>query len=421
MSFLKKLLGGTFDDHFERGVSLFDAGEFGEAKLSLERALSKAKGAASGPVARARDLVRTCKIALARGKISDADATASSGDLESAVALLKDAREICAEPEILEAIQDRLKGYEAEDSRRLVEDAEEISEEELMTIIAGTWTDAQADEYAALPETFTTALIAAHDGDLDRAVEILEDIAGSPDLSGSPRYLLFELGKVLLMSQRPDRALERLDAFMALVDDDDDAREVRVTACDLRAGALVALERFDDAAEALRRATDIAPEDHTVFLKLGVFLRSRERYDASVGALEKARELMGQMHPDFTVIRELGFTYLAMDRKKDAMDCFKSVLEHLASRGEHSQFDPDTAVALARLHEERGEPMQAADIYRHLAVGYDTRHHFTYNLEAARLLQAARGSRDLVERYTARARELARTDEETAMVDALIQ
>ena len=33
------------------------------------------------------------------------------------------------------------------------------------------------------------------------------------------------------------------------------------------------------------------------------------------------------------------------------------------------------------------ELLQAADLYRHLALGYDTANHFTYNVEAARLLR----------------------------------
>jgi tetratricopeptide (TPR) repeat protein len=417
MSFFKMLFGGTFDSNFDEAKILFDDGHLGEAKLSLERALAKAKGVSEARVAAARGMVGECKLRLARQKIAEADEAAASGDLEGAVYLLKDAREICSDAEILEAIQGRFKRYEAEDTRRLVEEVDEISEDELMTIIAGTWTDAQAEEYAAMPESLREALISSHDGDHEKSVAILREILASGALTVSPRYLRFELGKELVLSKQYADALEMLDGFSKEVEDDDGAEEVRVAACDLKAAALSALERFDEAAEALRAASVITPEDHRVFLKLGIFLRSREKFESSVLALETARELMGQMQPDFTVIRELGFTYLAMGRKKEAMDCFKAVVEHLASRGEHDQFDPETTIALAALHEDLGEVVAAADLYRHLAVGYDTRNHFTYNLEAARLLKKAAKDFSLADRYLTRARELAATDEQRAKID----
>ena len=419
MSFFKMLFGGTFDSNFDEGKALFDNGQLGDAKLSLERALTKAKGVEQERMVEARELVKKCKLRLAQEKIAEADETAASGDLEGAVYLLKDAREICSEPEILEAIQGRFKRYEAEDTRRLVEEVDEISEDELMTIIAGTWTDAQAEEYAAMPESLREALISSHDGNHEKSVAILREIASSEEPTVPPRYLHFELGKELLLNQQYADALEMLDLFLSEVEDDDGTEEIRVAACDLKAGALAALERFDEAAEALKAASLITPDDHRVFLKLGIFLRSRKKYESSVLALETARELMGQMQPDFTVIRELGFTYLAMDRKQEAMECLKAVIEHLASRGEHDQFDPETAIALAALHEERGETMAAADLYRHLAVGYDTRNHFTYNLQAARLLKKAAKDPALADRYLTRARELAETDEQRTKTDEI--
>lgn len=419
MSLLSMLFGGTFDSNLAEGNALFEEANYGEAKLSFERALAKAKGVGEEQVSAVRDLVLQCKLKLGRSKVEEADRMAATGDLEAAVYLLKDAREICSEPEILDAIQERFKRYEAEDTRRLVEEVDEISDDELMTIIAGTWTEPQADEYAAAPDTLREALLAAHDGRHDEAVRLINEIISSGELAEAPYYLRFELGKELLLSEQFADAVEVLDGFLGDAEEDEAAREVCVAACDLKAGALVALEKFDEAAEALKRASRITPDDHRVFLKLGVFLRSREKHESSVLALEKARELMGQMQPDFTVIRELGFTYLAMDRKMEAMDCFKGVIEHLASKGEHNQFDPETAVALAKLHEESGQVTEAADLYRHLAVGYDTRNHFTYNLEAARLLKASSKDTGLVDRYLVRARELAKTEAQIASVDAL--
>jgi tetratricopeptide (TPR) repeat protein len=187
----------------------------------------------------------------------------------------------------------------------------------------------------------------------------------------------------------------------------------------MKSAAMAMMEQFDEAEAVLFEACRIAPEDHTVYLKLGVFLRSREKFAQSIRALEKARDLMGQMHPDFAVIRELGFTYIAMENEQEAKACLSAVIEHLASRGEHTQFDPKTAITLAHLHEKEGDYMAAADLYRHLSVGYDTMNHFAYNLEAARLLKRAKGAADLIDRYLLRARELADIEEMRTQVEAV--
>jgi predicted amidophosphoribosyltransferase len=108
-----------------------------------------------------------------------------------------------------------------------------------------------------------------------------------------------------------------------------------------------------------------------------------------------------------------------MGLKQEAKGTLASVLEHQASQGAHDQFDPEAGVVLAKLHEESRDFNDAADIYRHLATGYDTDHHFLYNLESARLLGLSGAEAALVDRYLARAEELAASDEQRAMVEAL--
>ncbi|MCP4675255.1 MAG: tetratricopeptide repeat protein [Deltaproteobacteria bacterium] len=416
MSFFKKLMGGTFESNRDDGQAFFEERRYGEARLAFEKALGKSKDTSPDQISAVKKKVNTCRLELARAQIAAADLEAADGDVETAIALLREAREICRDDEILAIIQERHEQYESEDARRLVGEAEEISEEDLLAVIAGTWTDSQADEYAALPDEFREALLLAHDRDFERARELLEGIVDRADLPVTPCFLWLEIGKVRLGAEDEAGAVEALDKFIDTAPDDEDDLGVVVAAYNLIAIILARLERFDEAKEALVEMTHLAPEDHNVFLALGVYLRDRKEYDGAVNALTRAVELMGQMQPDFRVIRELGFTYLAQGRKQEAMESLGAVIEHLASRGEHSQFDPEAAVALAKLHEETGDTMQAADIYRHLAVGYDTANHFIYNLEAARLLKLAGGDTSLIERYLARASELAENDEHTGMV-----
>ena len=419
MSFISKLFGGSFEEHFTEGARLFDAGSFGPAKLRLEKAIGKSKGAPAEEVTRARELIRACRRALAKARIADADNAAASGELEDAMQLLRDAAEICDDEKITSLISDRAKAFDAMDVRSLVEEVDHIDDDELLTILAGTWSDDQAEEYAALPESFRDGLLAAHDGRHEVAVEVFRGISAQTDAAAKPRYLYWETAKSLAALKQDADALEMLDAFLAATEDDDRATEGRLVALDMKAAALAKMERFEEAETALRQAVREAPEDHTVFLKLGVFLRGQKKLDQSERVLEKSRELMGQMQPDITVIRELGFTYLAMERKKEAMECFGGVVEHLASRGQHSEFEPLTTTTLAALYEERGEFLKAADLYRHLSVGYDTKSYFVYNFQAARLLRLAGAEPALVDKYLSRARELAASKADTAMLSEL--
>jgi tetratricopeptide (TPR) repeat protein len=417
MSFFEKLLGGTFESNRERGERLFAKGDYGEARLAYERALSKAKGVPADTVQAVRERSRTCRLELARARIDEADRYAGQGDFELAIESLGHAAQISEETEIIEAVEQRQKGYEAQDARSLVEDGREITEEELLSVIAGTWIEPQAEEYAAMPDELGKALLLAHDGDHQQAAERIEELTNRADLPVLPRYLFFELGREKLLTGEDGEAIRVLDAFLIKTEGEPAALELQIKALYLKAQALSNGERFDQAEEQLIRATDLAPEDHTAFLTLGQFLRRREDYQTAINALNRAVELMGQMQPDFNVIRELGFTYLAMGDDQEAKRNLGAVIEHQASKGEHDQFDPQTAVSLAKLYEAGGELIQAADLYRHLALGYDITNHFTYNLEAARLLTDAGADADIIERHCVRATELAGSDEQLALVD----
>lgn len=419
MSFFRKLLGGSFADHFAEGNRLFDAGSFGSAKLRFEKALSRAKGEAPDTIARAEERLSQCKRSLADGKIEAADQAAHAGALQDALRLLHDADEICDDPAVVDAVQERLRSYEAMEVRSLVEEVDQIDDDELLTIIAGTWSDARAAEYASMPEELRVGLLADHDGRHDEAVDIYKGIISRPNLAVPPRFLFLETAKALLSCERFAEALEMTESYFKTGGDGDDSLDGTLAAFEMKAAALTAMDRFDEAEEAFRSAARAAPSNHTAFLKLGVFLRGQNKLEQSLRMLERSQALMGQMQPDFAVIRELGFTYLAMGKKKEAADCFGGVIEHLAARGEHSEFDPIATPALASIYEERNEFQKAADLFRHLSVGHDTAKYFVYNIEAARLLRLAGAEAALVDKYLDRARELAETDAETAMLEAI--
>jgi len=421
MSFFKKLLGGTFESNRDEGHALFADQSYGPALLAYEKALDKASGdrASAGDVEAVTERVRRCRLELARGRLAEADALVGEGEMQRALENLEDAAEICDDEEIAEAIAERKQRYEAEEARRLRGDEEEMTEEELLAVMAGTWNEDQADEYAELPDEFRDALLARQDGDLERAVELFSEVIECPDLEYEPRYAHVELATTLTGLGRNEEAIEAFDRFLEAVEDDEDALEARTAALTAKGRTLLDLERPDEAEELLLAATRLSPESHVTFLNLGVFLRSRQDHERSLEALRTAAELMGQMHPDFRVIREMGLTYLAMDRKQEAEETLYAVVEHHASRGTHDQLDPLATITLAKLYEDKEQFDKASDLYRHLAQGYDSANHFAYNLEAARLLGRAGADPSLVERYLTRATELARGETDIALVDRL--
>ncbi|MBW2277906.1 MAG: tetratricopeptide repeat protein, partial [Deltaproteobacteria bacterium] len=386
-----------------------------------ERALDKVDGSQARPdeVETVGERARRCRLELARARLSEADALVGEGEMQRALENLEDAAEICDDPEIAEAVADRKQRYEAEEARRLLGEEQEMTEEDLLAVMAGTWTEDQADEYAELPDEFRQALLARQDQDLERAAELFAKVIESKELEYEPRYAYVELASTLAALGRNEEALQEFDRFLEATDGDDEALEVRTAALTAKGRTLLDLERPEDAEEQLLEATRLAPESHVTFLNLGVFLRSRNDLERSLKALRTAVELMGQMHPDFRVIREMGLTYLAMDRKQEAEETLYAVVEHHASRGTHDQLDPVAVITLAKLYEEKNELDKASDLYRHLAQGYDSANHFVYNLEAARLLGLAEADPSLVERYLTRAAELAREETDIERVDRL--
>ena len=423
MSFFTKLMGGTFESNRDEGDAHLAEGRLGEAKMAYERALRKADNTEGAAVQAVREKIERCRHELAFQRLKEADALAESGEMEDARDRLKDAIEICDTPEITAAVEARRKQYEADIARDLVSDAAEMTEDELIAVIAGTWTDEQSEEYAALPDCFRDAVLAGHDGDHANAVLLMEQALAESDTASDEKpehyYLHLELGLAKARAGLYESAIETLRRFVEASDGDEEAAEKRVTALAALSRIHAKAERFDDAEAALVEATRTLPANHTVWAGLGIFRRDLKKFEEAITALDKAAVLMGTMRPDFSVVRELGITYIAMGRPAEAEEHLFAVIEHSASLGDHDQIDPLAAIPLAKIYEDQGKTDKAASLYRHLAVGHDVANHFAYNAEAARLLNTCGEGRELVQRYFARAEELAKSEAETAALEKL--
>lgn len=420
MSFFAKLFGGTFETNRDEGEAHFAAGHWGEARIAYGRALDKAKDASVDEKEKLRARIHACKLALAKIRLEDADSYTEAGRLEEAAEVLDDVLEISSAPELRAVVEERRKHLQVLHQRHLLGAAEEMSEEDVLAVIAGTWTEAQAMEMAEAPEEVHRALLLAHDGHHEQAAELLAQVVTRGDLSRTPCYLQWELANRYISAGNLPQATESLALFLeACTAAEPEDLKLRVTAHLLRARLLAKLERYDDVQEHWQQAKRLLPGSHEVFLSVGVMQRERGDFDASLASLEKARELMGQLKPDISVIREMGLTYIAKGDRRSAKETFESIIEHFASKGDHEMIDPRSALVLAKLHEEDGDLLRAADLVRHLAAGHDIDNHFQYNLEAARLLRRGGADEQVVAPYLERATLLAETEEGKALLDAL--
>ncbi|NLN61578.1 MAG: hypothetical protein GX146_01685 [Myxococcales bacterium] len=419
MSFFSWLMGGTFESNQKTADELFAKGSFGEARLSYERALRRAGEPHRNQVEPVRERILECRKNLAERCIQNATTFIEEGEWEFAQEELDNALQILDTPEIADAVAALADRLEAAQARAVVEEDDEMSEEELIAIIAGTWSSPRAEEYNQLPDVFFQAMLAAHEGDHQRAFDTIETLIQNHDDSFALCFLHLERALQAAALEKWDDAEASLRTFLALPAIPESLEE-RVSAHTMLATLLDKKGDADAAEEALKEAVKLMPKNHVPLLNLGIYLRSKGDWQRALRTLENCRAIMGTSGPpDIRVFKETGLTYAAMERPQEALGWFEAVYEYYMKQGNLKQLDPETGVLLAKAYEDDGRLQDACNIYRHLASGVDVGNHFFYHLATARLLKAAGGDPATFHTYMTRAAELAQSDEDRAALDAL--
>ncbi len=414
MSIITWFTGGTFESNLKDADSLFDNKEYGEAKLTYQRALKKQKDVPSSEIEHIKKRVEQCSFYLAEARVDNSKKYFNSGDIETAFTMLDDALDISSDPQIKILVDETKKTFEIQTEKEVEESSHEMSDDDILAVISGTWTFNQAEEYASMPEIFMQGLIYAHDNKIDDSIKcILSAIEQKPNAL-LPRL---ELAKLFTLIKKYDEAEENIKLFLNKAHDDH--VDERVAAYTLMAQLYIEKKDFKEAEAALMSAYKAAPDNHASLLNLGLFLREQKEYKRSKTTLKNALDIMGSLHPDMRVPRELGLTCLAMGDKKEAKDYLASCIEYWNSTGEHDKYDPEVALPLASLYEEEGELEKACNLFRHLCTGYDNRNFFHYNIESARLLFKLPDMESVAQQYANAAKKLASTDEEYDQVAKL--
>ena len=427
MSFWKKLFGQDFDTLVRRGEELLANGRPGEARLELERALTASKDVDAERVERVKRMVHEARDELARHHIEVGSSLAKEEHFDQARESFDTAAEVAFTEDIRLEARRLAERLEADDARDAYEEALNLTDEERFIALSGSWEDDQTDELDSYGEEFRQAFLDLHGGEAEKAADAMTRLVRDAE---DPLFLYLELGQAQQAAGRSQEAiesfrtfLERLDELAPDAEDEEEDSEPIGALARIRANTeldRISLELGDVAAaeKQLRTLLDLMPDKTAAYVALGQFLRERGRAEESLEILEKGLPFIGEIHPDMTVVREIGLTHGALGHDREAIASLKAVIEHATTLGNFN-FDPLTAIPLATLYEKTGHLEDASHLYRHLAAGTHAAGHFTYNAEAGRLLIES-SELELARKYVTRANELARSDEERVKVQALL-
>ena len=386
MTLLRRLFGGrTLEEERARGEALLADGDPGGAKLAFERALEKA---GQSPPAVRDELTQKMHLAqdaIAERRIQEAETYLDGGDIALARGELNGALEVAVSDVLRTRAQQIVDTLERSDAVARAA-PEDVSSDDVLAAMAGTWEDSQASEYETMGERFESALLLLHDGN---AKEALQEMNGLLDEAKEPRYLWYEVGRAHFELDSPtDAELEEgADALRTFLEclDEHEGGDARLTAHLLLARLADRQGEVDEAVEELEAAAAALEHDPRPYKELGAYLRSKGRGAEAVEVLELALQGSDEA-PDWAFLTELGLAYEEAGHRRGAIETLEGVLQTLAAH-RRLDFPPVTAVPLARMHEEEGNLERAADLFRTLCDGSDRANHASYHYEAGRLLR----------------------------------
>ena len=412
MSFFKKLFGGgSYADDMAEGDKAFAAERWTDARAAYESALDRAKGDAESEPAQAK--IDQCRDALARELMTEAERLLDADNLELAEAELQNAIELAASDEIRTMARRRIETLEKEDALRQHEELpDEMSDEDRWSLLAGSWTEDQLDEYDEYGEAFREAILLLHDGEHEAAREQLEAIA---DEYEDPVYLWLEVGRARMLCEDHEKAEEAFEAFLEPLEDDEGGAAKMAALANLA----TLRDRDDDEEGAiayLEQAMDAFPEEPVPFLMMGQFLFGKGHHAEAAEVLLAGEDLLNPDRPDWRYLEQLGLALAEADEPERAAAYLDRVIAFFVGLRRHDReldYPPASAVKRAELFEEEGRLEKAADLYRTLANGSDKDNHITYHREAARLLLELELHEE-ARRMLTRALALAEDDDEAA-------
>ncbi len=382
MSFFQRIFGRVSAAEERAAADVhFEAGRWFEARQAYERAIEKSTGDAAHR-AHCSARIAACFDGLSERCLSEAERFRRDGELELARTELATAAELARTPSVREKARRALEMLERRDAVVQATDTPELEDDERWAVIAGTWEDAQTEEYDAYGEGFRGALLALHDAQPGDAGAFLEGLVAAHE--DRAVYLWLEVGRARLAGGDEAGAGKALRRFLKRVADDDRS-DARLNAHVFLASLAEKAGDEEKAISWLQKALTGMPDDPRPYLQLGVYLRQKGHAAEAVEILRTSIELMDEDRPSWEAHQELGLALRDTGEIEAAIELLEKVIRHFTQRSS-LDFPPSTALPLARLHEEAGRLERAADLYRSLANGSDRERHLEHHRDAARVL-----------------------------------
>lgn len=360
MSFFKKLLGGDPDAHLRKAEEHFARGAFGEAKLAFE----KARDALPGDRRSERDglvtRIEACRDGIAQHRLEQARTLRAQGERGLARDELRGALDVAADGALLDRLQaelDDLDRVEVQQANRKVV----MTREERIAVLAGSWYEDQASEYASYGDEFFDALLALDDENFPVARDGFAAVLANAE---SPVYLILEHAKACTLLGDSDAAVAGYQRFLAALPEGEGGD--RRLGAHLQIGVIHGIAGDQEAAlDAFQRAVEDFPDDYRSYLAFGQQLRISGAPTEALEVLELALNRAGE-NPDWSLLEEIGLTLAETGDTARATAQLEAVLKRFVDRGDPS-VPARTSWKLAALYEEQGRMDRAADVWRMLA------------------------------------------------------
>ena len=371
MGWMDKLLGRSFDTLRAKGDRLLERGAPRLAPREEQAAKRRAPPPPPPPAAVAARLA-TCKAKLLEQRTTRAAELAELGHGDEAAELYREALEFADEGEARERVYAAIRDVEAKlDEALEAKDAPleaegsdflgDSPEERLELHLLALDDEERAEQYRSHGPELAAAYVAIEEGQAAEALEPLETL-----LDASPSALVQrELGRALLLLDRPEDAIPHLAAYTDEADDD-------VQALHALAEALVAVEDVEGATDLLVAALEAQPDAASVRLRLAELLVGTGEPSEAADLLEEGIELTPQV---VILHRVLGIARAAQGEHEAARNAWETALSlrwNLDNETGVLEFDRESAWLLAQLLLARElEPNKALDLVSALALTPD--------------------------------------------------
>ena len=393
----------TLAELWAEAEALAAAGGHGEAKLAFDRLAARAEKEDPALAQRAQLRSNDACDAIAMARMKEAGELARAGHLDLAREELRHALETAQSEQVRGAVQAAITSMEQRDaSKQAAIPPVELSDEERLTLISGSWEPLQAEELESHGEPMMQALLAIDD---ERGEDALALLLPMTERAREASYLWLEVARAQLLAKQLDASEQSLRRFVSRIGPDEGGT-ARLLAHRELARLLHERGDLEGAVRELEASAEALEDDPRPLLDLGNYLRLIGRATEAVEVLELCATLFEDGTVEWPVTLELGLACADAGQSERAIEALESVVQTLLGRG-NQDVPAAAAVALAKLHEAGGNLVRAADLYRTLAQGEDRANHARYHREVARVLDLL-GMADEARRMRERAEALGR-------------